>query len=127
MNKNTDTFLLGTWCKFQNAITKKSFDYITKTNHIDIIKEMHYKCSFIHPSVMFKKEVIDVIGLYPTTFPHCEDYAFFWEIIKQRKVAIFPETLMTINTFENSISSKNYKTQIKSRIKVVKFYGINWG
>jgi len=123
LNTNSDIFLLGSWFRFENNKTGKGYDYITKTRYEDILKEMHYKCSFIHPTVMFRKEVLETIGNYPTNYPHAEDYAFFWSIMKKYKAAILPEKLVTIELTWNTVSSKNYKEQLQIRKKVV----INFG
>ncbi|MGQ0826910.1 MAG: glycosyltransferase [Bacteroidota bacterium] len=123
LDLHSDVFLLGSWCRFENSITKKGYNYITKTKHEDIIIEMHYKCSFIHPTVMFRKEVLETIGVYPTNYPHAEDYVFFWKIIKKHKTAILDKQLVIINYKDSSISSKNYKTQLRTRKKIIKQFG----
>ena len=123
LEKHHDIYLLGTWCEFQDEKSKKKYIYKTKTKHQDIIKEMHFKCSFIHPTVMFKKEVLKSIGFYPYEFSHAEDYAFFWKILKKHTGEIIPEILVRISTNSESISSKHYKRQLKSRLKVVANFG----
>jgi glycosyltransferase involved in cell wall biosynthesis len=122
LDQHPDIFLLGTWCRFTNPETGKGYDYTTKINHADIVKEMHLKCSFIHPTVMFKREVLNEIGFYPE-YPYTEDYAFFWKIAKRFKTAILPELLVTVTTSENNISSKNYSQQLRYRKKIVSEFG----
>ena len=123
LDQHPEIALLGTWCRFVDGNSNKGYDYITKTKHEDIVKEMHYKCSFIHPTVMFRKEITDTIGLYPTTFPHAEDYAFFWEIIKERKSEILPQILTFINFSRKNISALNYSEQLNSRINIIQKFG----
>jgi glycosyltransferase involved in cell wall biosynthesis len=125
LNGHPDITLLASWARFQNQLSNSGYDYITKTTHDQILKEMHYKCSFIHPSVMFRTEVLDKVGIYPENFPHAEDYAFFWKIIKLYKGAVLPEILVYINFSDKSMSSKNYKEQLNSRKKIVKEFGDN--
>jgi len=120
---NPDVFLLGTWCRFENPITKKGYDYITKTKHKEIIKQMHYKCSFIHPTVMFRKKVLETIGDYPTDYQHAEDYSYFWSIMKIYKTAILPQKLVSIELSGSAVSSVNYRRQIGSRKKIAQKYG----
>lgn len=126
LNGHPEISLLGSWCRFENSQTKEGYDYISKTAHEDIIKEMHLKCSFIHPTVMFRNKILDIIGNYPTGFPHAEDYAYFWQILKKCKVAILPEFLTRIDYSSNNISAKNYKKQLISRIRVVKNFGTSF-
>lgn len=125
LNENPEIGLVGTWCRFTELASGKSYFYKTKTKHDEIMKEMHYKCSFIHPTVMFRSEVLDIVGIYPKGYPHAEDYAYFWKILKKFKGAILPEILVNIEYSGNNVSSKNYRAQLKSRMKVVKFFGEN--
>jgi glycosyltransferase involved in cell wall biosynthesis len=122
LDSHRDIFLLGSWCRFENTKTGKGYDYITKTKHEEIVKEMHYKCSFIHPTVMFRKEVLSDIGFYPENYSHAEDYAFFWSILKKQKATTLPEILIFVE-LGNTVSSKNYKKQLKSREKIIKEFG----
>jgi glycosyltransferase involved in cell wall biosynthesis len=126
LNQHPEIALLASWARFQSADSNSGYDYITKITHQDIIKEMHYKCSFIHPSVMFRKEVLDTIGLYPMMYPHAEDYAFFWKILKQYKSAVIPEKLVQISYSDANVSAENYKKQLRSRKKIIHDFGDNW-
>ncbi|HET6224769.1 MAG TPA: glycosyltransferase [Bacteroidia bacterium] len=126
LNQHKEIMLLGSWARFQHKTSAHSYDYITKTTQEEIEKEMHYKCSFIHPSVMFRKEILDSTGFYPDTFPHAEDYAFFWKILKQHKGAVIPEKLVQITYSDASVSAENYTRQLRSRKKIVKEFGDDW-
>lgn len=125
MDEHPEIYLLGTWCSFTDSITHKSYIYKTQTEHKQIIKEMHFKCSFIHPTVMLRREVMDTIGYYPENYPYTEDYAYFWKIIRQHKCALLPEVLVDIETNTNTISAANYKKQALSRAKIIKTFGTN--
>ncbi|NTW34267.1 MAG: glycosyltransferase, partial [Bacteroidetes bacterium] len=109
LDEHPDIGLLGTWCRFTEKVSGKNYLYRTKIKHQDILKEMHFKCSFIHPTVIFRKEILDKIGYYPYEFVHAEDYAYFWMILKEMKGAIIPEALVDIEYSSNNISAKNYK------------------
>lgn len=122
LNQNSEIDLLGTWCRFEESTSGKGYLYKTKTEHEEIIKQMHYKCSFIHPTVMFKKEIIKRIGYYPTNFPHAEDYAYFWEILKKGKGAILAENLVTVEMKEGNVSSEFYKMQNLSKMGVQSYF-----
>jgi len=119
LNANSDIHLLGSWCKFIDHKKQSSYLYKTKTTHNDILKEMNFKCSFMHPTVMFRASVILSVGVYPTNYSLTEDYAYFWKILNKHKVAILPEILTTIEINPNSLSAKNYKKQLLQRIKVI--------
>lgn len=123
LDQHQDIDLLGTWCRFVNANNKRSFSYRPKTYHEDIAKEMHYRCSFIHPTVMFRRSVLSTADLYPGEYPHAEDYAFFWLILKNGRTAILPGELVSISYSGSNVSAVNYRTQLVSRINIVKHFG----
>ncbi|HXP50547.1 MAG TPA: glycosyltransferase [Bacteroidia bacterium] len=123
MNDHSEIGLLGTWCQFKDSASGKSYLYKTKTSHDDILKEMHFKCSFIHPTVMFKSEILETIGYYPENYAHAEDYAYFWEILKSYKGEILPEVNVCIVMNTKTISAKYFKKQILSRIEIIKNFG----
>lgn len=123
LNRHPDTVLLASWARFENTITGRGYDYTTKTKHEDILTEMHYKCSFIHPSVMFRKEIVHSLGVYPDQYAHAEDYAFFWSILKVYKGAVLPEKLVTIGFSDTNVSALNYRRQLDARKRIVKAFG----
>ncbi len=118
--------LSGSWCRFVRSGNQESFIYKAAEKHEAILQEMHYQCSFIHPGVMFKKEVLSTVGLYPNLYPHAEDYAFFWLILKKHKGEILPEVLTDVYFHNKNISSKNYRSQLTSRINIIKAFGTSY-
>lgn len=125
LDEHPEIGLLGTWCRFTEHVSGKSYLYKTKTKHDDILKEMHFKCSFIHPTVMFRREIIDTIGFYPEDYVHAEDYAYFWLILKKMKGEVLPEILVNIESSKNNISIRNYRKQLLTRMKIVYKYSGN--
>ena len=94
---NPKTDLIGSWCKWFDSITKQVvFSYSPPTDHESISKNMSIRCNFIHPTVMFRFDVIKLVGKYPESFPAAEDYAFFFQITKKLKTANIPEYLTTV-------------------------------
>jgi glycosyltransferase involved in cell wall biosynthesis len=125
MNTYEDIGLLGTWCTFTDKGSGKSYVYKTKLTHNEIVKEMHLKCSFIHPTVMFRREVLATIGLYPENYPYTEDYAYFWRILEKFRVEILPNPMIDVILDGNNISIKNYRLQLLSRKRIIKEFGNN--
>jgi glycosyltransferase involved in cell wall biosynthesis len=115
LEENADVALVGSWCRFKSNVTGSSYLYIAKAKHEDILKEMHFKCSFIHPTVMFRREVLQTAGFYPTEYLHAEDYAFFWKIISMHKGAILPKVLLTVETRTAALSHMYYREQSLSK------------
>ncbi len=119
MDEHSEIGLLGTWCRFADSKSGKSYLYKTRTKHEDIIREMHFKCSFIHPTVMFRREILDTIGHYPENYPHAEDYAYFCRILHKFRGYVLPQNLVDIPISKNSVSYSNRKEQILTRKKIV--------
>jgi len=125
MDDHSEIALLGSWCKFTDIQSGKSYIYKTKLTHTELINEMHFKCSFIHPTVIFRREILDAIGYYPENYPHAEDYAFFWNILKRFDGAILSEIYVTIAMSTNTVSARNFREQLLSRKRIVRNFGTN--
>jgi len=73
----------------------------------------------MHPSVVFRSEVVTEVGNYPTNRKSSEDYAFFFKIIKRYKAENYPEILLDYIMSENSISNQKRTEQVYNRIRVL--------
>lgn len=115
-----DIKLLGTWVDMVSETGEFLFLLKHPVDHKNIIKQMYYNSCFVHPSVVFKTEILNTVGLYPLEYPAAEDYAFFFKIMNHFEVANYPESLLIYEINENSISSKKRKLQVESRLKIIK-------
>jgi glycosyltransferase involved in cell wall biosynthesis len=123
LNNHPEIGLSGSQVMFRAFGSGKEYRYENKIEHRDIVKEMHHKCSFIHPSVMFRREILGKVGLYPENYLHCEDYAFFFKIIKLYISYNIPEILLVSEINDNGISARFRKKQIISRMRIVNDFG----
>jgi glycosyltransferase involved in cell wall biosynthesis len=123
LQKNLQVDLIGSWCLFKDYSTGSSYQYRTATEHKAISKGMYFKNMFIHPTVMWRVKGLDKSSIYPEQFPHAEDYGFFYTILQNGKSAVIPENLVTCEINTKGLSLLYRKAQLKSRIKVVKYYG----
>ncbi|MEJ8841048.1 glycosyltransferase [Lacibacter sp. H375] len=124
LSVTTDVALLGSLCLFVDHKKKTQFVYKAAEHHYAILNQMHLKCSFIHPTVIFRNEMIRNTKLYPYDYPYAEDYAFFFELTKKYKTHIIQEILVEAQIDTNGISVKKRQEQITSKIKIIKFYGV---
>jgi hypothetical protein len=120
LEKNEAISFIGSYVKFVDTKKKKLFDLKLPTSSKEIKKRMYLNAMFIHPSIFFKKEILKKTGLYPTNQKAAEDYAFFFNVIKNYEVANIPQTLVECVIDPNGISGKKRKQQVLSRLKVIK-------
>lgn len=120
MENNLDIALLGTQVNFTdtagNTIYNKKFPTLDK----DIRNKMHINSMFIHPSVIFRTEVIKTVGKYPTNYKSAEDFAFFFNIMQRYKVANLEDVLLDYEINFEGISMTTRNRQIKNRIRILK-------
>ena len=125
LNGRPEVGMIGSWCIFRNFQTGESYRYITPTEHKKILREMHFRNVFIHPTVMWRSDMTKKIGVYPEGFPRAEDYGFFYKIISATEAAVLPADLVICEINPRGISLHFRREQLKSRIKVVRQYGNN--
>ena len=119
LDVHPDIYLIGSWVEFVDEKSKKIYIYKAPSEHHDIVKNMYVKCSFIHPSVMFRTEALNEIGLYPLNYKAAEDYAFFFKFVKKYKTYIIPKVLTYCELNPKGISRMKRHEQQKSKIKVL--------
>lgn len=122
LNNNPTISLLGSWCIFKDYETGSEYNYITPLVHKDILREMHFRNVFIHPTVVFRNEILKENIFYPTTYKYAEDYALCWQILKKYRGAIMDEFLVTCELKSTSISALGRKKQLRERKLIVERY-----
>ncbi len=120
---NSDIYLLGSWCYFENAEKKIRYKHRAPTHHNEILKALYFRNVFIHPTVIIRSEVVKEVGLYPQEFPYAEDYAWFWKIANRFKTSIMPMYLVVSEISSKGISHSNRFKQLESRLAVLKKFG----
>ncbi len=118
LEKN-DIALVGSNVNFVNEKGEVLYKVSLPTTDTDIRKKMYLNAMHIHPSIMFKIDIIKKIGGYPTNYRAAEDYAFFFKVLKEYKVANLNEFLVNCEYSTQGISSIFRKEQVKSRMKII--------
>lgn len=119
LEQNPETFLLGTWADMVDMEGNLLYTLEHPTADTEIKNRMYLNSMFVHPTVIFRKEILNLVGKYPTKYKAAEDYAYFFEISKKLKVENLPEALLLYKMDPNSISSTKRKSQVKNRIKII--------
>ncbi|WP_158607206.1 glycosyltransferase [Pontibacter oryzae] len=126
LQANPSIGLVGSWCTFQSKDKSVSYLYTTPTYHSEISRAMHYRNVFIHPTVMFRANLLKVTGYYPQNYDYVEDYALFWDMLKNSDTQIISKPLVICEINPAGISMSNRRGQLLGRIRVVSQYGTRW-
>ena len=127
MNEDPNLYLLGTWVNIIDTKGKHLYNLKHPQTYKEIKKKMYLNSMFVHPTVVFRSQLMQEIGYYPTRFEAAEDYAFFFNIIKEFQAENLPEILLDYEYSDSSISSSKRKLQVKSRLRVIRkhfYFGI---
>ena len=81
---------------------------------------MYLNCMFVHPTVLFRSEILSETGKYPVKYKRAaQDYAFFFTIINRYKAENFPEILLDYEMSKHSISNTKRNLQVYHRIRII--------
>lgn len=120
LEKNADIYLCGTWAKAINENDKIVGEYsYPPTTSGKIKKYLLFHNAFIHPSVMFKKEIIKKAGIYNGKYRHVEDYELWTRVLRKFQAANLPEFLLYYRINQGGITrSKN--SEMRTRALLVR-------
>ena len=110
--ENSDICLLGSFAESINEDGKKIGNLKVETNFEKIKRKMKYENCFIHPSVVFKKEVFKKVGGY-RKFPCAQDYDLFSRIVDNGyKASNLSDFLLLYKVRENNLTNKKRLLQV---------------
>jgi len=105
--------------RVQFALTiPENFDRKLPTSHAEISRTLHHVVCLLHPTVMFRTRVVHAVGPYSLAYPAAEDYEFFWRIARRFPVANIPEMLHTQRFHDGSISVRNRRRQLRTKLRI---------
>lgn len=119
LNSDQNLMLLGTWANVVDV--KGKFLYFIKhpVHYKEVKKKMYLNNTFVHPTVVFRKSILEQVGNYPENYKYAEDYAFWFKITRKFKVENLPEYLLDYEINDQSISSLKRRQQVKNRIRII--------
>ncbi len=120
LQENAGLGLIGSWCEFIDRKSGENYIYKAPGDHDEIVREMHFRNVFIHPTIMFRADLLDLTGLYPTGYDFVEDYALCWKMIKLKQSFVIQKVLVHCEINRKGISYTNKSKQLKARWKVVR-------
>jgi glycosyltransferase involved in cell wall biosynthesis len=120
LEKNPDCMMVGGDADCVSADGRLLFTVIPPSTGNEILRALHRQCCIIHPTVMFRTEVLAEVGGYSEMYPAAEDYDLFFRIASKFSTANIPETVVRYeDSGRPSISAKRRRTQVRSRLRIV--------
>jgi hypothetical protein len=112
--------LVGSHVIVKDTAGKFLFNIDVPTESKKIKKRMFVSSStVIHPSIMFRAEIVKFIGNYPNEYDAAEDYAFYFKVLKAFTISNMNLYLLEKELNPQSISIKKRKVQAYSRVKII--------
>lgn len=117
MEEHPEVGLLGSWTEnfgAQKSITKYPAGYDEND------WQMLYRCSFAHPSLILRSDVIKKHHLYfDKEFIHAEDYDFAARLSQHSRLSNLPEVLLKYRVHNQSVSSKFREVQYHNTLRII--------
>ena len=132
LNKNNEYGLCGTKAYFIDENGKILKNVVSTINNnlvsYEEIKRNIVKYNpFIHPSLMFKKQILNEIGMYDENFRLAQDYDFLLRVCSKCKCQILPEKLLYYRINQKGLSyskmNKSLKYAIRAKYNAIFKYG----
>lgn len=123
LKKYPNIGLVGSWAKLISSDGKvfgiKKFPELDK----QLKKMFHYMNPIIHPTVMFRKDLISLTGLYNQGLEGAEDYDLWLRFAKVTKLANIPMSLIKYRLHADNVSfsSTNRVRLAYAKVQIRKF------
>lgn len=118
LDAQPDVHLVGCNVEWRRDDDSLAFGLELPTTHAEISRALHHTVCLLHPTVMFRAAVVQAVGPYSYAYPAAEDYEFFWRIARRFQVANIPEMLHTQRFHAGSISIRNRRRQLRSKLRI---------
>ncbi len=82
---------------------------------------------FVHPGVMFRRDVAMAVGGYDESLPYCQDRDLWWKLAHRGRFHNHPEFLIRYRRHANSISTSKYAEQVRLANEITTKYSTLYG
>lgn len=118
LDSRPQTALIGSWAILIDKKGRKLKVKKTPASFREISRLILKENPFIHPTIMFRKKILEDIGLYNENYSYAQDYELILRILKKYKGENIPLPLLLYRVGGlNSISVKKIKQQEKFALK----------
>jgi len=92
--------------------------YVPPLTHDEARKALYFNNCFIHPTWLWRSEVLSAVGPYSLDYPAAEDYEFMRRAVERTVVANVPDYLIDYRISTGGISVSKRKRQLLDRLKI---------
>lgn len=118
LDSNPDTAMVGSWAEIIDE-KEESLGMKTFLTESPLLKWKLLFCNtFIHSSVMFRKDCINSLQGYDCSYTLTEDYDLWSRISFEHEIANIPEILVKWREWDGSVTSTKAKEQQKEDLKI---------
>jgi glycosyltransferase involved in cell wall biosynthesis len=122
LDANPDVHLVGSNAEWRRDDGTLAFGLTLPATHAAICRALHHTTCLLHPTVMFRTSVVEAVGPYSHAYPAAEDQEFFWRVARRFGVANIQEMLHTLRHHDGSISVRNRRRQLRTRLRLQREY-----
>lgn len=110
--QNPNYGIVGTNFYFLNQLTGEKRKIVLLKKDFDIKEQLPRKCSFAHPTIMFRKKIILSVGGYSEN-EIVEDWDLYLKLLDKTKFYNIQTELVVVRQHSNNISSADYNPRFK--------------
>jgi glycosyltransferase involved in cell wall biosynthesis len=126
LSQRSEVVLCGTYFKLISS-TGKEIGSGKRYSSCNLIKfKLLFSNPICHPSVMFRRNVLEEVGLYDPLKKPAEDYDLWTRIIKHHQIENLPEYLFYYRVHTSSVSHLHGSEQRKKAFSSGINYFTNW-
>jgi len=114
--------LVGSDAEIRDESGQYCFDIEPPRDPAALARALHERAWLLHPSVMYRSEVLREVGLYTDRYQAAEDYEMFLRIAAKHEVGVVPEPLIVYVIRQGGISRRKVRLQAISRLRIQCLY-----
>lgn len=115
LEKNKQIGFIGSWINVipENRMVK------FPSSHEEIHAQIHFQNPFAHPTIIFRKELLNTLDeKYNTDFKNIEDYELWSRLIKMTEAVNYPKVLLDYRKHPNQMSRVGKLDAIRSSVEI---------
>jgi len=120
--KESNNDLVGSWALSISEEGKVLGTIEPPVTHLEIRKKIMFHNPFLHPSILFRKEILEKVGFYNPKFNGAEDYDLYFRVMSENfRVSNIPKFLLRLRETTGSVMrGENWKLQRSIYLNVKK-------